>query len=98
METAKHNMRKNHWRREHGNNDLNWHECKAELLKHYPENKIYLNHLGYIVEETYVVSPHKKWRCIGKDKWYFYKNIDDLVTRYFKKGNNYEDNESVQSS
>ena len=88
-------MNKNHWRREHQNNDLNWHECKAELLKHYSENQVYINNLGFIVQERYIVSPHKKWRPIGKDKWYFYKNIDDLVTRYLKKGNDYEDNKSV---
>ena len=95
-EIAKRNMGKNHWRRENGNNDLNWYECKAELLKYYPENKIYPNVMGYIVEEKFLVSPHKKWRRIGKNKWYFYKDIDDLVTRYLKKGNNYEDNKSVQ--
>lgn len=96
MATAKLNMSsKNHWRREHHDNNLNWHECKAELLKHYPENKIYNSENGFIVNETYVVSPHKKWRCIGKDKWYFYKNIDDLVTRYFKRENNNEDNKRV---
>ena len=59
METAKLNMSsKNHWRREHHNNYLNWHECKAELLKHYPENKVSNSESGFIVDETYVVSPH----------------------------------------
>jgi len=96
VEIVRLSMAKNHWRRENYNNDLNWYECKAELLKHYPENKIYPNRMGYIVEERFLISPHKKWRCIGKDQWYFYKNIDDLVMRYLKKGNNYEDNKSVQ--
>jgi hypothetical protein len=81
-------MGKNHWRREYGNNDLNWYECKGELLKHYPETDIISNHLGYIVDNRWLVSPHKKWRSIGKTKWYFYKSIDDLVNRYFKKDKN----------
>ena len=93
METAKPNMTsRNHWRRENHNNDLNWYECKAELLKYYPENQISNGSGGFVVNETYLVSPHKKWKRIGKNTWYFYKNIDDLVTRYFKRGNASENN------
>jgi hypothetical protein len=90
---------KNRWRRDNSfNNKMNWLECKHELLNYYLESQIKKDAQGYIVNDKYLVSPHKKWKQVGKSQWYFYKNIEDLVTRYLKKGKNYEDNKSVQSS
>ena len=87
-------MSKNHWRRASDNNYLNWDNCLQELLKHYSEDDIYLNAQGYIVNDKYLISPHKKWRAIGRDQWYFYKNIDDLVTKYLKAPKN-DHNKSI---
>ena len=84
----------NHWRRSYADNDLNWNECKYDLLKYYSENQVYAHHMGFVVDSRYLVSPHKKWRSIGNHKWYFYKNIDELVTRYFKREKN-EDNKQL---
>lgn len=88
-------MSKNHWRREHGSGDFGWYECKAELLKHYSEDKIVTKGQGFIVNNTYLVSPHKKWRRLNTSTWYFYKTIDDLVTRYLKR-EKHENNKQIQ--
>jgi hypothetical protein len=74
--------------------DIAWIRCAIELLKHYDEDLVE-DRQGYLIEKKYIVSPHNKWKVIGKNKWYRYKDIDDLVTRYLKKGNNYENNKSV---
>ena len=96
VETAKLSMNNNRWRRSFStNNKMNWLDCKHELLKHYSEEDIEKDSQGYVVKNYYVVSPHMKWKVLGKSKWYFYKDIDDLVTRYFKRENNNENNQSI---
>ena len=76
----------NRWRRSSCvSNIMNWLDCKQELLKHYSEDEIEKDSQGYVVKNSYIVSPHMKWKVLGKSKWYFYKDIDGLVTRYFKR-------------
>ena len=41
---------------------------------------------GLLIDDKYVVSiKHNKWRNVHNMKWYWYKNIPDLVNKYFRK-------------
>jgi len=41
---------------------------------------------GLLIDDKYVVAvAANKWKNIGKDKWYWYKDIPDLVNKYFRK-------------
>jgi hypothetical protein len=41
---------------------------------------------GLLIDDKYVVAvAANKWKNVGKDKWYWYKDIPDLVNKYFRK-------------
>jgi hypothetical protein len=36
-----------------------------------------------VLFDKYIATlKNKRWRVIGKGKWYYYKNAEDLLTRY----------------
>ena len=40
-------------------------------------------HVGLLIEGKFVVGFHKKrWRVKGQNKWYWYKDEEDLVNKY----------------
>ena len=45
------------------------------------------SHSGFLVEGKFVVGFQKnRWRVKGQEKWYWYKDEEDLVNRYIRKG------------
>ena len=41
---------------------------------------------GLLIDNKYVVAVAKnKWRNVNNMKWYWYKNVPDLVNKYFRK-------------
>jgi hypothetical protein len=41
---------------------------------------------GLLVDDRFVVAiKSNKWRSVDNMKWYWYKNVPDLVNRYFRK-------------
>ena len=44
------------------------------------------SHHGFLVEGKFVVAfQRNRWRVEGKNKWYWYKDVEDLVNRYIRK-------------
>lgn len=40
--------------------------------------------LGLLVNGKYIVAPYqRKWKILGKNRWYWYSTIPDLVKKYF---------------
>lgn len=56
---------------------------EIELVKNFGEDWEYHPH-GVVIENRYILTPNHKWRVVGRDKWYRYKNIEDFKTKYFK--------------
>jgi hypothetical protein len=67
--------------------ELCWLSCEIKLRRHFDD--VEEGHHGFIVNKKFVVSPNKKWRQVGKAKWYWYKDIDDLAVNYLKKKPDY---------
>ena len=65
-----------------GDNALDRIFIQLTLLK-YPELSIEEIHHGVLVNGKYIIAIRKnKWKVKGKNKWYWYKNLNHLVENY----------------
>ncbi len=49
------------------------------------------NNYGYLVNKRYIITRTGRWRVKGKNKWYWYKDIEDLFERYINKPRDYQE-------
>lgn len=73
-------------------------ECAARVLKRVHKLEmieefeslgfsVLLHTHGLLIDDKYVVAiATNKWRNVNNMKWYWYKNVPDLVNKYFRKG------------
>ena len=79
----------NTWWRDHDNHLYDRELSRLHKLKRFLALGVTVrqySHSGFLVEGKFVVGFQKnRWRVKGQEKWYWYKNEEDLVNRYIRK-------------
>ena len=67
------------------NNPISREVERATVLKEFIECGVPFENNGdhVVLFGKYIATlRNKRWRVVGKNKWYYYKNAEDLLTRY----------------
>jgi hypothetical protein len=61
---------------------------RLKTLREFVETGVPFEYCGdhVVLFDKYLATlNNKRWRVVGKNKWYYYKNAEDLLTRYLLK-------------